>query len=443
MKRLALFLSVFISIQLSAQEGPKVASAILATKSGDLSAAKTYIDEAANIIGTKDLSTIKKKTISKFYYYSGLINFRIYTSEDEAIKKLDPEALDKAYDNFIKLLEYEKSIGKERFTNQTNEQLPYVANVYAQRGIDKSTAKDYIGAYDDFLKTYEMKKNPAIGTTDTAMLYNAAIMAQNAKLLDKAIKINEDLMAMGYKAVEFKATDVESGEENSFASAKQRNQAVQSGKFKDPKNEGDIRSDILLNTANLYRQNKDTAAYDRLVKEGRAKFPENDGFIRAELQQFLEAQEFEKALVNLDAAISAKPEDPSSKVLYYIKGYILHTSVKDVEKAIPSYQKAASLDPNYIDPLYMNGLIYIDKANAITEKMNKLKLSEKKKYDALQAEQKKEFETALPFFEKVYAINPKDGDTLRALKEVYYKLKMREKQMKIMKELEVVEAAEG
>ena len=435
MKRLTLFLLISMSFQLLAQEKPLISSAIIASRSGDLAEAKKYLDEAESIINTKDPSEISPKTLGKFYFNNGDINFKIHNSQDPAIKALEPNALDRAAENLSKLIEYEKSIGKKKFTKDAMNLMPYIAQAYAQRAIDKDKEKDYVGSYQDFQKTYDLKKATS-GQVDTAMLYNTALLAQKAKLYDKAISINEQLIEMGYRGMEYKATDVTTQQEVAFNSARQRDLAVKAGTHQDPKNEGDLRPDIFLATANLLKLNGDTAQYDEYIKKGRVKFPDNEALIRAELQKFLETKQFDKAMVNLDLAIS---KDPQSKLLYYIKGNILQTSMKDMDGARAAYAKAIEIDENYTDPIYMSGLIHIDAANAYTEKMNALSLNENKKYKELQAKQKTEFEQALPYFEKVYAINAKDLDTLRALKEVYYKLKMREKQMKIMQEIAALE----
>lgn len=434
MKKLALVLMLLTGIQAAmAQEGPIISSAVIAIdRNNDLAAAKKYIDEAAGIVATKPESEIGYKDLRKFYYYNGLINFRVFQSEDPAIKALDEGALDKAAEYISKTISYEKEAGKERYTNDAKQLLPYIANAYAQRGIDKSGAEDYAGAYEDFYKTYEMKKQAPINVVDTAMLYNAALMAQNGGMNQKAIDILEQLIEMNYKSVVYKATEAESGEVAEFNSKQQMDLMIKSGKYKDPVAEGDIRADLYITTANLYRKEGDTTKYDQLVAEGRTKFPQNENLLRAELQKFLETQQYDKALVNLNQAIE---KDPENKLFYYIKGFILQTEVKDQEKAMEAYAKASELDPTYIEPLYMQGLIHVDRANALSEKINKLGLNEKGKYNSLMEEQKEEFQKALPFFEKVYAIDPKDEDTLKALKEVYYKLKMYEDAKRVNQEL--------
>ena len=434
MRHTFLLLAAVFGFSLAAQEGPKITSAVIAADRNDLAEAKSYIDEASQIIGTKDPSAVRSKDLAKFYYYKGLINFRITQSSDPAIKALDTEALDKAAEGFKQLLEYEQKLGKERYTEDAKQQLPYVANAYAQRGIDASGEEDFASAFMDFKRTYDLKKQFELGT-DTSMLYNAALMAQNAGNSAKAIELTNQLIEMEYKGLQYKAKNAETGEIVEFGNKKQMEFGVKSGAYTDASVEGDIRPDLYITAANLYKKQGDTAKYDEMVAAGRAKFPENESLLRAELQTFLENQDYEKALVNLNQAIE---KDPSNKLFHYIKGYIIQTETKDLEKARAAYAKAIEIDPEYIEPLYMTGLTYVEGANKITEKMNALKLNETSKYDALQKEQNAEFAKALPFFEKAHSIDATDKDTLNALKEVYYKLKKYEKAKEIQAELDAL-----
>lgn len=408
-----------------AQEGPIISSAVIAMdRTNDIPAAKEYIDEAAKVLSTKDMSTVKWKNAAKFYYYQGLINFRISQSDDPAIKALDAKALDIAAESFKESVKFEEAKGKQKFSDKSRGQLPYVANAIASRGIAKDGAKDPLGAFKDFQLTYDLNK--FLGRTDTSMLYNTAVMAQKAEMYDKAIAINLQLIEYGYRGVEYSATTIPEGENGKegkvvFASKKQLDLAMLSGKYKNPEANGDYRADIFLATAGLYKKTGDTATYDKFIKEGRIKFPDNEAMIRAELQKFLETKQYEKAMVNLDLAIA---KDPKSHSLLYIKGNILQTTIGDLPGAVIAYDRALAIKPDYLDPLYMKGLMNINEANRLTKEMNDLPLNAKKKYDALKAKQKAEFETALPLFEKAHEIDPKDKETLNALKEVYYKLRM-------------------
>lgn len=439
MKRILTLLLIAFSIGLIAQEGPKISTAVIALdRNNDIIDAKKYIDEASEIINTKDKSTVKYKDLRKFYFYKALVYYRIAVSEDPEMQALSVNALDIAAENFANVIEYEASIGKESYTAKAREQLPYVANMYATRGIAEATNNEFMAAYNDFMVTYEMKKKLNLGV-DTSMYYNAALMAQNAKNFEKAIEIYEDLLSMGYKGVVFKATNAETGETEEFTSKIMMDRNVEKGNVKDPRVEGDLRPDLYVNAANLYLQNGDTARYDQMVADGRQKFPENEMLLRAELQKFLETGQYENAMVNLNQAIK---QDPENKLFYYIKGYILQTSMKDSEGAREAYARSIETDANYLEPQYMTGLSYVEEANKLSEEMNGLPLNATSKYKELKAKQELAFKNALPFFEAAQKISPKDKDTLNALKEVYYKLKMPNKALEVQKELDALSSGE-
>lgn len=421
MKKLTAVAAFLLGFAAVAQEGPIISSAIIALdRNNDLVEAKKYIDEAASIIGTKPLTEIKSKDLSKFYYYQGLINYRIASSEDAEVKALDANALDKAAEGFANSLSYEEQVGSSRYTGQSAQQIIYVATDFARRAIAKAGENDYAGAYTDFMKTYSMKEE--MDQVDTTMLYNAAIMAQNAEMLDKAIEHNQKLIELGYVGVVYTAKSAETGEEVTFSSKKQQTQMVNSGKFTDPKAQGDLRADIYNTTAALALKQGDTALNQQLVKEGRQKFPNNIALLRSELQMFFDAKDYESALTNINQAIEAS-EGEDKVIMYYNKGVILQNEMERFDEALAAYQEALNLDPNYSDAQYMSSIIYIDRANAIGEEMNALPLSATSKYDALKKQQTEVFESAVPFLEAAYKSSPDDKQVITALRQVYRALK--------------------
>tara|TARA_R110001592_G_scaffold162584_2_gene395914 strand:- start:41695 stop:42999 length:1305 start_codon:yes stop_codon:yes gene_type:complete len=425
MKKILLFASLVLSTAMWAQEKPIISSAVIAIdRNNDVKTAKEYIDEAEKIITGKPLSEIKSKDLAKFYFYKGKINYRVSASEDEAIKALDPNALDKSLSGYENLLKLEKETGSDRYTKDAQDQFQVLANDIARRGIEANGDKRWKDAYDDFMKTYELKQNPAIGLTDTNMLFNAAIMAQSGEMYQEAIDIYKNLIDMNYKGVTFKAVNVETGDTAIFPSKPAMERMIKLEKFKDPMIEGDIRASVYQSLIYIYSKTEDKENYAATIAEGRAKFPENTALLKAELQIFFDNKEYDKALANLDQAIA---QDPENVVMYYNKGVILQTELKRLDAAIEAYQKALEIDSMYSDALYMSSIIFIDSANAIGKKMNALPLNATSKYKALEKEQKAVFTTALPYLQKARKSNPTDGQVKNALMQVYRALKMYDK----------------
>lgn len=430
MRQLILVATSLFCATVFAQEGPVISSAIIAIdRNNDLPTAKKYIDEAQDIVGSKPQSEIKSKDLSKFYFYKGKINYRVYQSNDPEVSGLDAAALDKALEGYRQLLDFEEQ-GKKRYYKDAAEQLQYIATDIARRGIAASQERDFKQAYSDFMESYRIKKHPAINQEDTTMLYNAAIMAQQGQMFDEALEINESLIATGYKGVNFTAVSAESGDTVVFPSKPALDNAVRSGKFVNPTIAGDVRPDLYTTSAYLALEKGDTALYKEKVAQGRAKYPENRALLTAELQLFFDNKEYDKALANLDQAIA---QDPENVVMYYNKGVILQNEMKRTDDALEAYRKALEIDSTYADALYMTSIIYIDKANALGEKINELPISAEKEYKKLKAEQDGIFEESLPYLERAYAANPSDGQVVSALMGVYRALKMYDKAMALKK----------
>ncbi len=429
MKRLILVASLFLGFSTMAQEKPIISSAVIAIdNNNNIKDAKGYIDEAETIIKGKSLTEVREKDLAKFYYYKGLINYRIHSSTDPEIKALDAEALDKAVDGFTKLLEFEKKVDRDRYSDEAKRQMQLLATDFARRGIDASGAGDYESAYADFLKSYEYKKEYT-NYVDTNMYYNAALMAQSQKAYDKAIPIYEDLIKMDYHGTRFYAINAETGDTIDFSSKDQMEKVVETGQAVNPSSGGDVRPSLYTTMIYLTLDQGDTANYKKYLKEGRAKFPQNIDILKAELQLYFDSGEYDKALANLDQAIAA---DPKNAQMYYNKGVILQTEMNRTQAALDAYKKTLEVDSNYTDALYMTSIIYIDSANAISDEMNALPLSASKKYDALKKTQSGIFKEALPYLEKAYAKNSDDPQVKNALSQVYRQLKMYEKAKALM-----------
>lgn len=72
--------------------------------------------------------------------------------------------------------------------------------------------------------------------------------------------------------------------------------------------------------------------------------------------------------------------------------------------------------------------------------MNKLDLNQQKQYDLLKVQRDATFRRSLPYLENAHLQDPKDMDTMIALKELYARLNMTEKLDDIKRQ---IDAAKG
>ena len=94
-------------------------------------------------------------------------------------------------------------------------------------------------------------------------------------------------------------------------------------------------------------------------------------------------------------------------------------SLKKTEEAILDYKKALELKPDYYDAAFNLGAFYFNRGADKINESNDLPLSATKKYNALKADAKKDFETAVPYVETAHKAKPGDGGTGEMLAKLY------------------------
>ncbi len=114
----------------TAQEAPKVTSAIIALRGNELVEAKGFIDEATTIIDSKNQADIKEKIMSKFYYNKALIYSKIAASPDAETKALAADANDVAAQSLLDLLQFETTAKKQLYTEEAQRESMNIAYNY-------------------------------------------------------------------------------------------------------------------------------------------------------------------------------------------------------------------------------------------------------------------------------------------------------------------------
>ena len=359
--------------------------------------------EAINLASEHD----QTKNWAKTWYYRGNLYFNaILSKKDSECAAIDADALGKCTDSYLrtlvlnfddpelKKLDLKKEDGSdlmkfftalqskpkmddESYTADImGRKFPGLAGEYANQGITKFSAKDYKGAQESFGKS--MLLSQMGGKMDTMVLYNTALASEYAGDMDAAKQTYDALISLKY---------------NSDGAGPGLYQAM----------------------ANIYKKEDNNEKAAEYIAKGRIAYPDDNNLIVSELEGFLQAGKNDEALENLNAAIE---NDPKNKVLYFARGTV-YENLKQNDNAILAYKKALEIDANYFDAAFNLGAYYFNKGADKINESNDLPLSATKKFDALKAEAKSNFETALPYIEKAHEVNPGDAGTGQMLIKLY------------------------
>nr|MCS5664032.1 hypothetical protein [Flavobacteriales bacterium] len=323
----------------------ELTSGILSYRKQDLETAKSYIDKAEAKLN--EGGTLKVKDLGKFWHHKGLVYYSLYD-----VSK-DSNLLNTATGAFKTDTETDGSTYAKKSVNE----LIRCAIAYNNAAYDKYDAKDFASALTLFEKVVEVNAYDAIGKVDTSNLYNASLMAVQAKDSEKVIELNSRLIEL------------------------------------DPAN-GDYHLNLVQELAKV----ENTEARFEAIKKGRELAPDHTGLIFEEVNYYLAENNNEELLISLENAIAAAPDN---KVLHFAKGSSLG-SLKRYVKAKDAYLAALSLDADYFDAYNNLGSLYLDQTAPLVDKMNDLGLSQadQKKYNALKKQRNNLYKIAKPYLEE-------------------------------------------
>ena len=430
MKKAAFLTSLVISASCLAQ-APSVSSAKIALDRGDLIEAKKYIDEAAvkiSELSDEELGLGRiPKLLPKYYLYRGNIYNALYSNPENTQNAY----LDVVKESFEKCVEVEEKNGKKRYSKDAIAQLPNLGSDYVKLAESLNFNEgDKAGSVKAYESAFSIREY--IGTLDTMTLSYIGFLSQDNKDFSKARGIYEKLIELDYKNITWSGILIEDGKRYPFPDKKTLDNYISSERATDAERSESTQHEIYIQLLWVLSELEDLEAYDNLLVNARSRFPKNDDLLKMQLQAYLDKEDYDGALLNLEEALVS---DPSNALYLYNAGFIYHQKKKDLLKGKDYYARAMEADSNYLDAIYMLGLMNIDQSNVIVERINKLGRSEKTKYNAFTKEKNNELSKALDLFEKAYAINSKDEATLEALKEVYYKLGKYDDAKRIMSEL--------
>lgn len=189
-----------------------------------------------------------------------------------------------------------------------------------------------------------------------------------------------------------------------------------------------------------------------ILKKGQELDPGNVDLLFAEINYYIKNEQYDKLEEKLKVAIEKDPENPSVRAA--LGNVYMNLSEKAIEEgdmdnykkyfdsAMDYYNQTLELDPKSFDATYSIGSLYFNKAAALTQEMKDLGLSkeDQKRYTELETETAELFAQAFPYFKKAEMLNPSDGNTIIALKEIFARQDNYEASNEFKKRLETIQA---
>ena len=297
-----------------------------------------------------------------------------------------PDALGSARDAYAKAYEVD---AKQSKVKDIKAGLELISQKYLQEGMNQYTLGDYSAASLLFEKSADAAATEPLAKVDTTALYNAGFTAVMVKDYQRAKKLFEKCLEVGYY--------YEGGE-------------------------------VFAKLAEIYTQLEDKAAARDILEQGFQKFPQSQSILIGLINYYLTNNEDPNRLFELISL--AKANEPNNASLYYVEGNIYielrkanpENSAEYVAKAIEAYDECAKVNPEYEFGFIGKGIMFYNIALELQEK------AAAELDDAKWAELNKQFaealKNALDPFEKAYALSKDDGikvNIAEYLKNIYYR----------------------
>ena len=402
MKKLFLLTITFLICQFNYAQKKELKSVDKLLKSGDFIEAKASLELVSNMITTSD-----DKTKAKFYYLKGLSNYQNGDASFEN-KLLSIKSF-----NTVKELEEKTS---KLYTEKIEDILSNLFNSFVNDSKTALESKNYKQSYKNLEAAYNVSKK------DTLYLYNAALVATEAKSYEVALNYYETLIDVGYTgiSINYYATENDSDEEQVFQDEKSRNFSVDViGTHNSPRDEmgKSVEIDILRSIAAIYRSKED---FDKSLDYlERAKILDSNdiNLILLESNVRWEMGDVDKYQELVSKALDIEPDNVD---LIFNLG-VVNADKGNLTEAIEFYNKAIKLDSAYTKAYLNAAALILDGEGEMIKEMNSLGTStaDYNRYDELKIERENLYKSAIPYLEEVYNLENDNISAARTLRNIY------------------------
>lgn len=323
----------------------------------DLRECKRLIDES--------LEHPKTAQSPKMWVYRAAVYFEIANANNDLTKET-PEAIKTAAVSLFKCSETDV---KKQWQDQMDFYLPNIAKLLFNTAVYEYQMKNF----DKALAYYQLTQN---------------LIPLDRKGDLKTNNINDDLIYQySYYAAMAKGDN---------ALTKTYINKLIEKKFNDPK--------IYSALAKVYLDEQDTTNALNTLQTGRERFPADVDLMNMELDIYLKQGKTDVLLKKLNDAIEA---DDQNKIYYFARA-ATYEKMDKADLAEKDYQKAVEIDPDYYDANFNLGVLNVNKARPLIEKLQKTYV--KAEQDKLELQIKEVYKKALSFFEKCMEIGVPDNN---------------------------------
>ena len=422
MKKIILSLIIFGLFQLSYSQKKELKTIDKQIKAGEYENAINTINSIKTLIDAAD-----DKTKAKYYYLKGMARYQ------NGNGSFDNKILSIKDFNEAKKIEVS---GTKIYTSKIDNIFTDLFNSFINDSRTALEIKNYKNSYMNLEAAYN------VSNKDTLYLYNAALVATEAKDYNIALGFYEKLIDLGYSGVSmnYYAVEKESGKEQVFQDEKSRNFSVDViGTHESPRDEmaESVEIDILRSVAAIYKTQENFLKSIEYLEKAKL-INENDiNLILLESNIRWDMGEVDTYQRLISKALEIEPNNVD---LIFNLG-VVNADKGNFDDAISYYDKVIEIDPNYTKAYLNAAALTLEKEGPMIEEMNSLGMStaDYNRYDELKIERENLYKNAIPYLEKVYNLENDNLSAARTLKNIYSALGNTEQENKykvIVAELE-------
>ncbi|EKD32220.1 MAG: hypothetical protein ACD_77C00145G0001 [uncultured bacterium] len=254
---------------------------------------------------------------------------------------------------------------------------------YVNEAMNNYTLGDFKKATENFESAVNVSMHRIVNAPDTVVMYYTALTANMSGSPDKAITYFQMSLKYNY----------------------------------------DANGDLYSNLAEGYKSTKQIDKAKEILGIGFKKYPTNQSILVSLINLYLETNDDPNKVLELIK--QAQANEPLNASLYYAEGNVWK-KLDNMEKAIECYQKSVTTDPNYVFGSFAIGSAYYDKAVELQSKA--ADEIDDKKYEEMIKILEGYLEAAIVPFEKCYEMS-KDKEiqavVAEYLKNIYFRFRER------------------